>query len=54
MAEYADNMADPPPWADTMTDQVIRADSIGPIPGDLASRLGESDGHAPQPVPEAT
>jgi len=49
MAEYTDNMADPPDWADVETNEVIRADSIGPVDPDLVARLAERDqARAPQ------
>jgi hypothetical protein len=52
MAERADNFADPPPWADTETDEVIGSGTIGPVDPDVLGRLAERDGDEAQP--EAT
>lgn len=56
MADYVDyvqNMADPPPWADTTTDEMIEAGTIGPVAADLATRLAERDGYESEPASEA-
>ena len=53
MAEYMDNMADPPDWADVETNEVIRADSIGPVGADVVARVAERDQHEWVPAPEA-
>ena len=51
MAEYVDNMADPPDWADTVTDQVIKSGTLGPIAPDLPANLTRRDGQGPAPEP---
>jgi len=41
MAGYVDNLADPPDWADTVTEEVIKTSQLGPVDPDLAASLDD-------------